>query len=279
MAKKQQFSNMTLYGIGLGFVIFVGSALSMKSTLFPEPLAACTQRYLGGLDFPSQTASAQPVSIRDIQTKLGFDEWGLVENVTLAKMQVGPYGAVIDVALPAGTSGDKSAARKGGVSFTWKPGIQGGTNAACLSYAVNFPSGFEFSEGGMLPGLFGGDEPRLGKAGFGARFMWRQGSGGDVLLTMPGTGERGAGLPTKSWNFPTGRWVNVEQEVRLNTPGQSNGTLAIWIDGVLRVEMHNIAFRKQDNVRIAGVLSDVYYNAPAPSETTLQLTNFNLRWK
>jgi hypothetical protein len=279
MKKKQQNSNMTLYGIGIGFVLFVGSAVSMKSTLFPEPLAACTQRYLGGIDFPSQSASAQPVNIRDIQTKLGFDEWGLVEHVSLAPTKIGPYGTVLDVAIPAGTSGDKTAALKGGVSFSWKPGIQGGANAACLSYAVKLPVGFQFHEGGMLPGLFGGEEPRMGKAGFGARFMWRQGGGGDVLLTMPGAGERGSGLPTKSWNFPTGRWVNVEQEIRLNTSGQANGTLAIWIDGVLRVEMHNIAFRIQDTVRITGVLSDVYYNAPAPNQTTLQLTNFNLRWK
>jgi hypothetical protein len=278
MAKKQN-SNMTLYGIGLGFVLFVGSAVSMKSTLFPEPLAACTQRYQGGINFPSQTANAQPVSIRDIQTKLGFDEWGLVEHVSLAPTQVGPYGTVFDIAIPAGTSGDKTAARKGGVSFTWKPGIQGGANAACLSYAVNLPSGFEFHDGGMLPGLFGGDEPRAGKAGFGARFMWRQGGGGDVLLTMPGTGERGAGLPAKTWNFPTGRWVNIEQEIRLNTPGQADGTLAIWIDGVLQIEMNKVAFRKQGTVRLAGVLSDVYYSGAAPSETTIQLTNFNLRWK
>ena len=131
----------------------------------------------------------------------------------------------------------------------------------------------------MLPGLFGGEEPRIGKAGFGARFMWRQGGGGDVLLTMPGTGERGVGLPAKTWNFPTGRWVNIEQEIRLNTPGQANGTLAIWIDGVLRVEMNDVAFRKQSTVRLAGVLSDVYYNGAAPKETTIQLTNFNLRWK
>ena len=279
MKKKQQNSNLTLYGIGLGFILFTGTVMSMKSTLFPDALASCTQRYLGGLDFPSQAANAQPVSVRDIQTRLGFDEWGLVEHVSVSQEKIGPYGTALDVAIPAGTSGDKNAARKGGVSFTWKPGIQGGATAACLSYAVNLPAGFEFHEGGMLPGLFGGDEPRMGKAGFGARIMWRQGGSGDVLLTMPGTGERGAGLSGTTWSFPTGRWVNIEQEVRLNTPGQSNGTLAIWIDGVLRIEMNDVTLRTQDTVRIAGVLSDVYYTAPAPSEAKLQLTNFNLRWK
>ena len=279
MKKKHQPSNMTLYGIGLGVVLLGGTIMSLKSTMFPEPLAACTERYLGGLDFPAQAADRTPVGIRDIQTRLGFDEWGLVEHVALSAVKIGPYGHAFQVAIPSGTSGDKNAARKGGMSFTWKPGIQGGASAACLSYAVNLPSGFEFHEGGMLPGLFGGAEPRTGKAGFGARVMWRHGGAGDVLMTVPGTGERGMGLPGATWTFPTGRWVNIEQEVRLNSPGQANGTLAIWIDGRLRVELNNLAFRSQENVRLEGVLSDVYYNALAPSETSLQLTNFNLRWK
>jgi hypothetical protein len=279
MKKISKPSNMTLYGIGLGAVIFVGSVISMKSTLFPEPLASCAQRYIGGLDFPAQTANGQPVSVRDIQTRLGFDEWGLVENVALTPVKVGRYGLALQVAIPSGSSGDRNAARKGGVGFSWKPGIQGGASGACLSYAVNLPTGFDFHEGGMLPGLYGGEEPRTGKVGFGARIAWRQSGSGDVLLTIPGTGEKGVGLSGATWTFPTGRWVDIAQEIKLNTPGQANGTLAIWIDGVLRIEMNDLSFRTQDTVRLTGVLSDVFYTSPAPADTNVQLTNFNLKWK
>ena len=52
MSKKKQPSAMTLYGIAVGLVLFGGTIVSMKSTLFPEPLTSCSQRYGGGLNFP-----------------------------------------------------------------------------------------------------------------------------------------------------------------------------------------------------------------------------------
>jgi len=277
--RKKKPSNMTLYGIAAGFVLFGGTIVSMKSTLFPEPLLSCSQRYGGGLDFPAQQAKAQPVSIRDVQTKLGYDEWGLVENVSLAPLTSGPYAVALNVVLAKGMSGDKNATHKGGVSYIWKPGIQGGATSVCLSYAVRPADTFEFHEGGTLPGVFGGEEPRGGVAGFAARMAWRHNGSGDVLLNAPATGERGALLTNGAWRLPKGAWTNIEQEVRLNSPGRADGFLAIWIDGVLRVELKQVMFRARDAVRIEGVVSDVHYNTPAPSDTSLKITNFNLRWR
>lgn len=272
-------SKFTLYSIGIGAIVFCGTIVSMKHKLFPEPLAPCTQRYQAGIDFPGRQAGTQPIGIRDVQTRLGFDEWGLVENVSISALSGGSYGHALQVTIPKGSSGGQDGAKQGGVSYSWKPGIKGGATAACLSYAVRMPDGFNFHQGGVLPGLFGGENPREGRQGFGARIGWRQGGLGDVLLNSPATTEKGAYLMPGAWTFPKGRWVNIEQEIRLNRAGLADGVMAIWIDGVLRAELKQVGYRAQDSVRIEGIVSDVHFTQPSPEQTQIQLTNFNLRWR
>ena len=280
LKKQTSVSNMTLYGIGAGVLVLGGTIVSLKNTLFPPPLAPCTTRYVSSVDFPSQAPNAQPVNVREVQTRLGFDEWGLVENVTIQPSKQGAFPFVLEIALPAGASGQKtSRAAQGGVGFSWKPGLPNGAAAACLSYGVRLPPNFDFDKGGLLPGLFGGEEPRAGKTGFAARLGWGPNGIGDVFANLPGTGERGVGLTGGAWMFATGRWILVEQEVRLNTPGQADGTLAIWIDGELRAELKDVAFRGHEQVRLSGILSDVYYAAQAPTDTSVQITSFNFRWQ
>ena len=279
MRKKKQ-DHMRLYGVAAGILLIGGSAIQIKNKMFPEPLAPCSQRYAGTvIDFPQRkAAAAEPVSVRDIQTSLGFDEWGLVEHVTLTEPGAGAFPVILDVAIPMGAS-PAADNRRGGVSFTWKAGMPNGAIAACLSYGVFLPNGFDFQDGGMLPGLSGGDEPRGGKKGFGTRIMWRRGGTGDLLANAPGTGERGISLAPGAWGFPTGRWVMIEQEVRLNTPGLADGFLGIWTDGELRVELDEIGYRFEERQRIQGILGDVHYTTPAVADTTIRLSTFRLRWQ
>jgi hypothetical protein len=54
----------------------------------------------------------------------------------------------------------------------------------------------------------------------------------------------GTGLAVHEWDlfpFPKGRWTGVEVEIKLNTPGSSNGIFRLWIDDVLVYE--NLAFK------------------------------------
>lgn len=271
-------SQMTLYGIAAGVLLLGGTIVSVKRTLFPAPLASCTTRYGGGIDFPSQFASAgNPIDPREVQSRLGFDEWGFAENVKLTAAQVGPFGTVVEVALAG--SDQKGKSKKGGVGYSWKPGIPNGASAACLSYGVRMPPTFDYDKGGTLPGIFGGEEPRAGKSGFAARIAWGANGIGDIVANLPGAGERGVSLAPGSWKFPVGEWVLIEQEVRLNTPGRADGMVAIWIDGELHAELHNVAFRNHAQVRIDGVLSDVHYAGNPTGDSSIQITNFNLRWQ
>jgi hypothetical protein len=191
----------------------------------------------------------------------------------------GPFPLIMEVALTAAASGKIDKNHKSGVSFSWKPGLANGASAACLSYGVRLPP----NKPGRTPPLskskFGGDEPRSGKTGFAARLTWQADGAADVWANLPGTGERGVSLAAGAFSFPTGRWVLVEQEIRLNTPGEADGILRVWIDGVQKVDNTGVAFRNRDDVRVQGLLSDIHYHGPVPSDTSIKVTNYNFRWQ
>jgi len=48
----------------------------------------------------------------------------------------------------------------------------------------------------------------------------------------------------------TDRWYSYELMVRLNLPGQRDGRIAVWIDGVLVADFHNVRFRDVDTLKI-----------------------------
>lgn len=83
------------------------------------------------------------------------------------------------------------------------------------------------------------------------------------------------------WNLgPTGllqqdRWYSIEQHLKLNTPGRSDGVLRAWIDGQLVFERRGLRFRDVPSLRIESVWLNVYHGGiePAPHEMTLFIDN------
>ena len=80
------------------------------------------------------------------------------------------------------------------------------------------------------------------------------------------------GASTSGGQFPNipifdsdhvGEWYLVEQRVRLNTPGQSDGIMQLWIDEKLVVERTNINFRGWNiEAGITRIQLEVYANSP-----------------
>jgi hypothetical protein len=151
-------------------------------------------------------------------------------------------------------------------------------------------------DGGKLPGLSG----TYGRAGWGGRKAdgsngWsargsflQQTAGGTTLAGMRAVGSYvyHAGMDTNygdnwGWNLgPTGllqknRWYCIEQHVRLNTPGQTNGVLEIWVDGRLAFQKTDIRYRDTSTLRIESVWMNVYHGGarPAPHDMTLFIDN------
>jgi hypothetical protein len=152
-------------------------------------------------------------------------------------------------------------------------------------------------DGGKLPGLAG----TYGRSGWGARKSDGQNGwstrGAFFQQTAPpspiaglralgsyvyhaGMGKRTYG-ETWGWNLgPTGlleknRWYSVEQHVRLNTPGRSDGVLQAWIDGQLVFSRTDLRYRDTEQLKIESVWMNVYHGGtePAPQDMTLYIDN------
>jgi len=72
------------------------------------------------------------------------------------------------------------------------------------------------------------------------------------VLPFDGTpGNFGSGFVKRPNFIPlTDRWYSYELMVRLNTPGQRDGRVALWIDGVVVADFQNVRFRDVDTLKI-----------------------------
>jgi hypothetical protein len=122
-----------------------------------------------------------------------------------------------------------------------------------LEYRLRFSVDFDWRKGGKLPGLAGGTMPtggRFSPDGFSSRYMWRAGGRLVVYLYWAGQDSRaknyGAQFGTNldcGVTFERGRDYRLRQRVSLNTPGQADGVLEVWVDGRPVLKRGDLRFR------------------------------------
>jgi hypothetical protein len=61
------------------------------------------------------------------------------------------------------------------------------------------------------------------------------------------------------------RWYAVEQHLKLNRPGETDGVLRAWVDGRLALDKSDIRFRHSDRLKIEQVWMNVYHGGTKPS--------------
>ena len=133
-----------------------------------------------------------------------------------------------------------------------------------LEYRFRFDAGFDFSRGGKIPGMGGGNAPSGCDAstgvGFTARSMWRQqGRLIGYIYDMDQSGECGNAIET-GFNFAVGRWYNVKQRIKLNTGGAHDGILQMWIDDRQVINRSNMGWmREAPDRRIDKVFLDFFF--------------------
>lgn len=118
-----------------------------------------------------------------------------------------------------------------------------------MSYWVRFDPGFDFVLGGKLPGLGGANtfEDRTNE--WSGRLMWREQGKAEFYIHVPAGNEYDPG-ERFWWNtegfqatFQPGRWHHIELHIRLNTPGQFDGLMEGWFDGVKAAHYPAFYFR------------------------------------
>ncbi|CAE6440338.1 unnamed protein product [Rhizoctonia solani] len=160
-----------------------------------------------------------------------------------------------------------------------------------FSYSVKFEDGFDFVKGGKLPGLYGGTTPELayGCSGgrqdgrdkcFSLRLMWRPNGEGEIYAYIPNTpsnhealknvppkthcnADFGWSIARGSFYFKPGEWTTIAERVRLNDVECANGTLQIWANGELVVDVQGLETRVDKDVVFRGAHFQTFFGGKA----------------
>ncbi|KAJ7575565.1 hypothetical protein C8J56DRAFT_1171971 [Mycena floridula] len=132
-----------------------------------------------------------------------------------------------------------------------------------FSYEVKFGTesdkDFDFVEGGKLPGLYGGSDPKTAASCAGghhdnscwsARIMWRKDGEGELYAYLPTANNEkpicktndctlpfGASINRGAWRFPAGYWTTVMEEV---TVGNGDASITVYINGTQKIHFDNL---------------------------------------
>jgi hypothetical protein len=136
-----------------------------------------------------------------------------------------------------------------------------------LGYTLRFSSDFDFVKGGKLPGLCGGPEnvsggrPADGRNGFSARLMWRRDGRGEAYVYHKNQkGDYGDSFAfPDDFRFPTAAPVKVRLSVTMNTPGERDGTLRVWIDDRMMVERTDMEWRSAGTFGVDGLYFETFH--------------------
>lgn len=256
-----------LINAGIVLTILFAAIVGVRDFFIGRTEPICTERYSKMALLPLERGG-QLLKPEDIQASANGQDHGVMTNMSIRRLKDAPAVTAMGVKLEAGTAHANGTAQpQGGVSLPWRPrGVPADLSAGCLTYHVFLPADFDFEDGGTLPGLFGLSEAD-GKVTDRAdvRFVW--GGAGTVHQFMfADTPESSAQFTTPAnvhgAPMPVGRWVRIDQEVILNSPGVGNGKTRLWIDQVLRAEIRNADLRDNVKLAIQGVTMDVHFGQP-----------------
>lgn len=286
MAKLNPYS-ILFNAAGALIALAIGSYV-VRDLLTTEETPPCSNRYPAPSRFALESEGGVPLSGIELQARAGARERGVLEHARAVRLAGAPAPTLLEVKLGRGERVSGSV-EPSGVAMTWTPPDLSGAASACLSYSVWFPEDFPFGLAGTLPGIAGGEAAELSATGkrtaFAERPMWREAGKGELLVELPSTPSgRGISLDRGKFALERGRWVRLDQEVVLNTPGKADGALRLWVDGALKSENTAVLWREDAATLVTGVVAEVHYGTPdrAPpshAETVVRFTPFELRWK
>jgi hypothetical protein len=115
-----------------------------------------------------------------------------------------------------------------------------------FEYRIRFDGNFDFSRGGKIPGLAGGNAPtgcvNVDANGFSARMMWREnGKLIGYLYDQDQSVDCGDGIATP-FTFTRDMWHQVKERVRINTGKNHDGILQVWLNDKMVIDRSNVEY-------------------------------------
>ncbi len=288
MSKMKLPSRMALILNGAAILIGGASLVMVLRPVFGgNEMPPCAERY------PSATRlgldrDGEPLTTADLQSRVGNSDWGILSGARVVKLRSGPakHALELDLASAPPATPKPVGDDKVGLGFAWTPQSMGRSRAACLAYSVFVPEGFTFGKGGRLPGLAGtsGLASDGSEAVFSTRYTWGPGGEADIHTHLPDWPEgRSIFNEGSGFGLEPGKWVALEQEVVLNTPGKKDGIIRVWRDGRLALQKTDVVFRTKAAVLISSVMAESVAGEQLPSTKPgpqkIWLTPFELRWQ
>lgn len=257
---------------------------SLQSWLFPPALTL-----LSGFTTSPYVSLPQITTAQLADKSLGVIK---VESGTNHSIAPGPNRneSAWEAVYPAGSYNPNGAIRGGFGFYLQGPEFfaQGlaTANEVLTSYSVMFESDWDWVEGGKLPGQFGGvDSSAYQCSGgrqtdridcFDLRLMWRANGLGEVYGYLPLTEDNASVLknvPPKTienpdygfsigrgaWTFQAGAWNTVAELIKLNTPGQNDGVLQLWVNGTMVIDVKGLEFRNSSESVFQGMHFQTFF--------------------
>jgi hypothetical protein len=165
------------------------------------------------------------------------NSWGIDGSGQFGFGDMKASGSTLDVTYGKGSSAPSctNCPTTGGGQFYQDLGKIGrsdleNSTTLYLRYQVRFPSGFDFGKGGKLPGLYGGDPGSASGGNHGnawsTRFMFRNGTKGEVYVYTPSGDGYGKDIGLGSWNFAADNQTHTIQQ----SVNRSTGRITVWYD-------------------------------------------------
>lgn len=273
--------NSIVFNLAGGAVLLIVGGYMIASFFKSGIVQQCSMRYPAGQQFALDAEQGRPLTPIELQARAGLREWGILQNTKILPSDGVAGGNALNVLLA--TTGNEDRVDENGIGFVWPVAAMAGAQSACLSYSVYLPDGFEFKTAGILPGLYGGsdvvdiDSQQPG-SGFATRVGWAPGGDVGVEVRSPSTQGYWQGAATVT-TWSTGRWLAIEQEVKLNTPGQDDGIVRMWANGRLVVQNLGVNLRTQDQTTLTGVVSDIGYARGKGEPAIIRVSPFIVQWQ
>jgi hypothetical protein len=172
------------------------------------------------------------------------------------------------------------------VEFAFKKQLGDEPEEIFFRYYLRLADDWNPSRGGKFPGISGtygragwGGRPVNGRDGWSARGLFEGQKNGRTPIGFYCYHMEMKGRYGSNWVWDrdelgfleNNRWYCVEQQVKLNTPGRTDGILRGWVDGRLAFEKTNVQMRAVEALKVESVWLNVYLGGTWSAERTHHL--------